>query len=151
MATKEQFSVIGRSNVRRSKAHERSVAKYLTEWSGVPFRRRRAEGRGELVVEVEGAADVIAVGADCIFSIEAKCGTGFSLDHLLADPPAALFTEWHHQSSYDAAIMSASRQRPVYPMIFFRPYSGANWVAFPVEVALVLRPKKLIKSTAITL
>ena len=39
--SREEMSRIGRSNVRRSKSHERRVAHLLTEWAGVDFRRRR--------------------------------------------------------------------------------------------------------------
>ena len=131
-------SEIGKSNVNRSKSHERLVAKNLTKWSGVEFRRRRAEGRGQAVIDVEGAADVIAVNADFKFSVEAKCGAGFSPNAMLDNIETNLFTEWWHQASYDAKIMSESRKRTIYPMLFFRPSSGANWVAIPVSAVGML-------------
>ncbi len=56
-----QQSKIGKSNVRRSKGHERQVAHYLTDWSGQEFRRRRVEGRDVTVIERESTADVIPV------------------------------------------------------------------------------------------
>lgn len=133
-------SEVGRSNVNRSKAHERQVANCLAAWSGVIFRRRRAEGRGAAVVEVEGAADVIAVGSDFHFSVEAKCGKGFSLDAMMAHIDKALFTSWWHQATYDADIMTASRERRIFPMLFFRPFVNANWVAIPVSATPLLRP-----------
>ncbi len=138
-----KFSKVGRSNVQRSKSHERQVANWLTEWSGVQFRRRRAEGRGECVIEVEGAADVIAVGADCRFSIEAKCGDGFNLDTMFSSPLTTKFTQWWHQATYDAQLMTKSRGQVIDPMLFFRPVHNANWVAFPVQCLLTLGQTKL--------
>jgi len=139
VATRD-LSTIGRSNVRRSKAHERWVAHRLTEWSGVTFRRRRTEGRGQEVTRVEGAADVIAVGTTHFnFSVEAKCGADFSLNALLANPSITGFTSWWCQATYDANLLSGIRGRKIYPLLFFRPYPGCNWVAFPLRVIPILR------------
>ena len=135
----EEMSRIGKSNVRRSKAHERWVANALQDWSGIIFRRRKAEGRGAAIIEVEGAADVIAVGADFKFSVEAKCGSGFSFNALLTNPHTALFTTWWHQASYDANIMTDSRSRKIHPLVFFRPFNGANWIAFPVSATFTYK------------
>lgn len=110
----------------------------MTEWTGVTFRRRRAEGRGQAVVNVEGAADVIAVDEELHFSIEAKCGKGFSIDAMLASPKSALFTSWWHQATYDANIMSESKKRKILPMLFFRPFTNTNWVAVPASATAVL-------------
>jgi len=134
-------SAIGRSNVNRSKNHERQVAKLLTEWSGVEFRRRRTEGRGSAVIEIEGAADVIAIGADFHFSVEAKCGKGFSIDAMLNNLSTTIFTSWWHQSTFDANIMMESRKYQVFPLLFFRPFPNTNWVAFPVKAIDLLKPK----------
>jgi len=138
MATRDS-SAIGRSNVRRSKAHERQVAKFLTDWSGVQFRRRRAEGRSDDVIEVEGAADVIPINSEFYFSVEAKCGAGFSLDAMFNNLSTTTFTSWWHQSTYDAKLLSESRRRKIYPMLFFRPFPNTNWVAFPVSATSILR------------
>ena len=63
-----KFSRIGRSNVKTAKVHERRVAHLLADWSGVPFRRRRVEGRGNAVRIVELVADVIACAGDFHFN-----------------------------------------------------------------------------------
>lgn len=140
MATRSK-SEIGKSNVNRSKSHERQIANELTDWAGVTFRRRRAEGRGPAVVEIEGAADVIAVGWDFHFSVEAKCGKGFSLDAMLKNVSKTIFTSWWHQATFDANIMTQSRNRQIYPLLFFRPFQNANWIAFPVSAIPLFRPK----------
>lgn len=141
MVDKEAQSRIGKSNVNRSKTHERQVAKELSEWSSVTFRRRRAEGRGPAVVDLEGAADVIAIGYDFCFSVEAKCGKGFSLDAMLKNIATAKFTSWWHQATYDANLMTESRGRKIYPLLFFRPFLNTNWIAFPFEAIQLLVPK----------
>ena len=139
--TQEQMSKIGKSNVNRSKTHERLIANELTNWSNVQFRRRRAEGRGSAVVEIEGAADVIAVGWDFHFSVEAKCGKGFSFDAMFKNLSTTIFSSWWHQATYDANIMTESRGRKIYPLLFFRPFLNANWIAFPVSAANLFKPK----------
>ncbi len=138
---KRDASTIGRSNVNRSKDHERQIANNLTKWSGVQFRRRRAEGRGPAVMNIEGAADVIAVGADPHFSIEAKCGKGFSLDAMFSNLRATVFTSWWHQATFDANLLSDNRERKIHPMLFFRPYVNCNWVGFPVQAMPLFVPK----------
>lgn len=123
-------SAIGKSNVRRSKTHERRIAKLLTEWSGVQFRRRRVEGRDSAVRVVELVADVIPCEGDFHFSIEAKCGKKFSLDALMANPTKCLFTDWWHQACYDAQLISGDLNRIIYPLMFFKPHPNWDWVAF---------------------
>ena len=81
--TFDEMSRIGKSNVARSKSHERRVAKLLQDWSNVEFRRRRVEGRDSTVIERESTADVIPVKGEILFSIEAKCGECTNIDGLL--------------------------------------------------------------------
>ncbi len=132
------FSKVGRSNVRKSKTHERRVAKLLTEFTGTEFRRRRVEGRDATTIERESTSDVIAVRGIPKFCIEAKSGRGFSLDALLANPSGSLFTEWWHQASYDAKLLtehfSSSTKYSFYPMVFFKPQSNTDWIAIPFDV-----------------
>lgn len=124
-----QQSKTGRSNVRRSKGHERQVSHWLKDWSGQEFRRRRVEGRDVTVIERESTADVIPVRGDIHCSIEAKCGEVCSFGALMDNPTGTKFTEWWHQACYDCTLVSAVFKRPFYPMMFFRPYTGQNWVA----------------------
>jgi hypothetical protein len=140
--SREEMSRIGRSNVRRSKSHERRVAHLLTEWAGVDFRRRRVEGRDSTVVERESTADVIPVTGEIIFSIEAKCGECTSFDGLLANPKSNKFTSWWHQCCYDAQILSEVFKRKVYPMLFFKPAPSFDWLAVDQEVfkSNILKP-----------
>lgn len=142
--TKAKFSKVGKSNVKTAKCHERRIARLLTEWSGQQFRRRRVEGRGDDVKVVEGVADVIPVENDVIFSIEAKKGKDFSLDGLMLNPTGAKFTEWWHQASYDAHILSERTKTDRYPMLFFKPHPNWDWVAVPFVVFQqnILRPCK---------
>lgn len=126
---KEKQSKIGRSNVRRSKGHERTIAKFLTDWSGQEFRRRRVEGRDVTVIERESTADVIPVKGDIHCSIEAKCGEVQTFATLMSNPKGCKFTEWWHQANYDAELVAKVLGRPFYPMLFFRPYINQNWVA----------------------
>lgn len=130
---KRTASQIGRSNVKRSKAHERQVANQLTKWSGALFRRRRTEGRDVSTLERDLTSDVIPVKGSFLYSVEAKCGEGFSFDALFASPKTCLFTGWWHQTCYDAQLASKVLNRHVYPMLFFRPAVGQNWVAVSYE------------------
>ncbi len=131
---KEKMSRVGKSNVRRSKTHERRIAHLMTDWTGVEFRRRRVEGRDVTVVERESTADVIPVKGDIIFSIEAKCGECTSLDGLLKDPKTNKFTKWWHQCVYDANILTEVLKRKIYPMLFFKPAPAFDWVALDKSV-----------------
>lgn len=123
-------SRIAKSNVSRSKAHERNVANWLTEWSGVQFRRRRVTGRDEATRMVELTGDVIPIQGDFLFNVEAKCERKFSFDGLFARPTVNLFTGWWHQTCYDAQLATKSMGRHFYPMLFFKPIVQQNWVAF---------------------
>lgn len=129
MADKAEMSRIGKSNVRRSKSHERRVAHLLAEWTGRMFRRRRVEGRDSTVVERESTADVIPVVGDIHFSIEAKCGEPTSLNGLLANPYNNQFTKRWHQTCYDAQLMTKVFNRHVYPLLFFKPHPSFDWIA----------------------
>lgn len=126
---KRTHSEIGKSNVRRSKAHERRIASLLTEWSGRQFRRRRVEGRDSTVIERESTADVIPVKDDAYFSIEAKAGAGFSLDAMLANPGGNKFALWWSQTCYDAQLVTEVLKKKHYPLLFFKPQKTFNWVA----------------------
>ncbi len=128
-ARKAQQSKTGKSNVRRSKSHERTIAKFLTTWSGQEFRRRRVEGRDVTVIERESTADVIPVKGDIHCSIEAKCGSVQTFAALMNNPKGTKFTEWWHQACYDVTLVSKVFNRQFYPMMFFRPYPNQNWVA----------------------
>ena len=130
---KEQMQKIGRSNVRRSKSHERRIAHLLTEWTGEEFRRRRVEGRDSNVVDRESTADVIPANKQIIFSIEAKCGECVSLDGMLANPKKNKWTVWWHQSCYDAIILSKALGKEIWPMMFFKPHPNFDWVAIAKE------------------
>lgn len=140
MTTKEQASKIGKSNVSRSKASERRIAKLLTEWTGTGFRRRRVEGRDIATRALDLTADVIPVEADCKFSVEVKIQKGFSLDALMDNPRKALFTEWWHQATYDSMLMAKTVRREVWPLVFFKPHPNHDWLAFPTGVISQLRP-----------
>jgi hypothetical protein len=126
-------SQIGKSNVRRSKSHERRVAKLLTNWTKIEFRRRRVEGRDESVIAKESTADVIAVDKTFKFSVEAKCGKGFSLNSLLASPEICLFTSWWFQASYDAKLLSDYLDLIIWPMLIFKPEPNFDWIAIPTS------------------
>lgn len=145
MVTKEEQSKIGRSNVRRSKSHERRIANLLSKWSGVEFRRRRVEGRENAVRIVERTADVIPCVGDFHFTVEAKCGKGFSFDNLMDRPHTSLFSEWWHQCTYDAMLVSRDFKRTIYPMVFFKPHPNWDWVAISAYAINVLRPAKPIE------
>jgi hypothetical protein len=140
---KETFSKVGKRNVATAKNHERRCKSLLTEWSGVEFRRRRIEGRGDDVAVVEGVADIIPVTGKVIFAIESKKGENFSLDGLFANPHKAKFTEWWHQVNYDAQILTDKIGEKRWPLLFFKPHPSRDWVAVPsacFELG-ILRPK----------
>ena len=122
-------SQIGKSNVQRGKTYERKIAKLLTNWSGMPFRRRRIEGRDTQTIDVDSTSDVIPVGFDINCTIEVKTQMGFSINALFKTPDKALFTKFYHQSSYDAALLSKIKNRVIYPIVFFRPQANTDWVA----------------------
>ena len=151
MASKEEMSRIGKSNVRRGKSNERVVAKLLRDFTGVDFRRRRVEGRDTTVVERESTADVIPVSGEILFSIEVKCGKCPSMDALLTNPTQNMLTKWWHQATYDARLLTSvlvtnkntnryslinNRQtvEGYFPLLFFKPGNGFNWIAIDQEV-----------------
>lgn len=142
------FSKIGKSNVRRSKAHERRIAKLLEEYTGVEFRRRRVEGRDATTIERESTSDVISVRGTPKFSIEAKSGKKFSLDGLLASPKTNIFTEWWHQANYDAQLLTnhfkGTTKQQFYPLVFFKFNVNSDWIAIPIDVVSlqVIQKKK---------
>lgn len=131
-------SQIGRSNSRRGKAHERVVAKMLTQWTGTAFRRRRAEGRDLSTIARESTADVIAVYSEFDCSVEAKCGGGFSMDATLGNPVGSTFGQWWAQTCYDAKILSDFLGRPIYPLLLFKPHTGSYCVAVSARAAHLL-------------
>lgn len=133
-ALKAQQSKTGKSNVRRSKSHERTVAAWLAEWSGQEFRRRRVEGRDVTVIERESTADVIPVRGEIHCSIEAKCGEVCTFAALMDNPTGTKFTEWWHQTCYDVSLVTRVFGRPFYPMMFFRPYPNQNWIAISAKL-----------------
>ncbi len=143
---KKEQSRIGKSNVRRSKGHERTVAAYLTEWSGQEFRRRRVEGRDVTVIERESTADVIPVKGDVYCSIEAKCGEVQTFAALMDNPTGTRFTEWWHQACYDVSLVGKVFNRPFYPMMFFRPYPNQNWIAISARLFTlgILKPRQVL-------
>ncbi len=136
-------SKIGKSNVRKSKTHERRVAHLLTDWTGIEFRRRRVEGRDATVVERESTADVIPIRGSVHCSIEAKSGRNFSLDALLANCQTALFTTWWHQATYDCTILKEVFNRQFYPLLFFKPHANFDWIAIDQRIIndSILKPK----------
>lgn len=140
---KANQSRVGKSNVRRSKDHERQIAHYLTNWSGQEFRRRRVEGRDVTVIERESTADVIPVKGDIHCSIEAKCGEVSTFAALMDNPKGTKFTEWWHQATYDVQLVTKVFGRVFYPMMFFRPYPNQNWVALDYNLfrGRVLKPR----------
>lgn len=143
-------SKIGKSNVRRGKSHERRVAKLLTEWSGIPFRRRRTEGRDSTTIDIERTGDVIPACPEwTYFSIEAKCGKSPAFDALLANPIKTRITEWYHQSAYDAQLATESYNRiyqleneiKIQPMVFWKPAPAHDWIILSEESLYLLKNK----------
>lgn len=132
-------SRIAKSNVNRSKSHERLIALWLTEWTGIQFRRRRVTGRDTNTRMLEMTADVIPLEGNFIFSVEAKCGKGFSLDALMGEPHKCLFTAWWHQTCYDASLATQDMGRTIYPMLFFRPGNNQNWVAVSSKIMDIVK------------
>lgn len=141
------MSKVGRSNVRKSKNHERRVKKLLTDWSNIEFRRRLVEGRSTDIILVDGTADIISVGKSCKFSIEAKSGSGFSLNAVFTSPQTSKFTEWWFQTCYDAHLISKALNKAIYPFLFFKPHPQHDWVAFDVEAYDSLKFSKTIRTT----
>ena len=135
-------SEISSSNVSRSKSHERLVAKWLTEWSKVQFRRRRVTGRDTSTKVLELTGDVISLERQFIYSVECKCGKSYSFEALLESPKTAKFTQWWHQANYDANLASEVTKHKIYPMLFFRPKNGLNWVAFSANSLSIMNANK---------
>jgi hypothetical protein len=125
-------SEIGKSNVATAKSHERRVAKLLTEWSGREFRRRRVEGRESDTVLRDLTGDVVPADAQnrCRFNLEAKKGKGFSLTSIISGCSTCKFSEWYHQSTYDAQLVSKALGLDIKPMVFFKPNPNLDWIAF---------------------
>jgi hypothetical protein len=141
--SKRTAAAIARSNVSRSKSHERRWADLLSQWTGVQFRRRRIEGRTEDTILINSTGDIIPTRGSIHFNIEAKIGKGFSFDSILKAPQKALFTAWYHQSSYDAKLFTDVHDRKVYPFVFFKPTMNSDWVALSSKAFYdVLQPVK---------
>jgi hypothetical protein len=136
-------SQVGKSNVATAKCHERRVAKLLTEWSGREFRRRRVEGRESDTVLRDLTGDVVPADTKnrCRFNIEAKKGKGFSLTSILSGYSTCKFSEWLHQSTYDANLASKALGLDIKPMVFFKPNPNLDWVAFDWAAMEYLRFK----------
>lgn len=126
-------SQVGKSNSRNGKSFERRIAKLLTEWAGTEFRRRLVESRDTSIIARCSTADVIPSHHNFRFSIEAKSGAGFSLDALLANPTATKVSAWWGQCTHDANLLTEALGTDIHPMLFFKPNSGALWIAFPKE------------------
>ena len=148
--TKPDHSKIGKSNVRRGKSHERTVAKLLTDWSGVKFRRRRNEGRDAITTDIDRTGDVIPGCAEwCHFNIEVKCGANPTLDALFGNPEGTKITEWYHQSTYDSKLATESyiRTHPndnpatILPLLFYKPSKNHNWIIISEKCLDILRTK----------
>ena len=137
-------SQVGKSNVSTAKNHERRVAKLLTEWSGREFRRRRVEGRESDTVLRDLTGDVVPADTKnrCRFNLEAKKGKGFSLTSILGGYTTCKFSEWLHQSTYDANLVSKALGLDIKPMVFFKPNPNLDWVAFDISALEFLRPKE---------
>jgi hypothetical protein len=136
-------SQVGKSNVATAKCHERRIAKLLTEWSGREFRRRRVEGRESDTVLRDLTGDVVPADAKnrCRFNLEAKKGKGFSLTSILSGYTTCKLSEWYHQSTYDAKLVSKALGLDVKPIVFFKPNPNLDWVAFDASALEFLRPK----------
>lgn len=126
---KKEQSRVGKSNVRRGKCHERKIAACLTEWSNIKFVRRKIEGKDEFITKRNSSADVICASKHFKFSVEVKCGAGFSHDALIMNPDTNKFSQWWSQAVYDAGITSRALGLEVLPMLFFKPKPNTNWVA----------------------
>jgi hypothetical protein len=50
------------------------------------------------------------------------------------------FTEWWHQSNYDARLATEARDECILPFMFFKPHTNWDWVAFPFEALSWLEP-----------
>lgn len=135
-------SQIGKSNVATSKVHERRIAKLFSIWSGAEFRRRRVEGREPDTIIRDATGDVIPVSRRCWFNIEAKKGEGFSLDAIINIDTIGTtkFTEWWHQSFYDAKIYSDTIGYKILPIVMFKPHPNWDWIAFSQHALEHLRP-----------
>lgn len=125
---KRTASEIGKSNVNRSKTHERKVAEYLEEWTGTPFMRRIVTGRDANTIMFSLTGDVVCVEHQIKFNIEAKAGANFSLTALVSNPNTNIFTKWYHQSVYDSKLSTERHGYQIYPLVFFRPGTGLNWI-----------------------
>lgn len=130
---KRTASQVGKSNVARSKTLERRVANLFEDWTGELFRRRRVEGRDSTIVDRESTADVISVKQGFRFSVEVKCGAGFSIDSIMANPSKCKHSQWWHQTVYDAEILQKAVGYKVYPLLFFKPSSGLDWITLSIE------------------
>ena len=141
-------SQVGKSNVSTAKSHERRVAKLLTDWSGREFRRRRVEGRESDTVLRDLTGDVVPADAKnrCHFNLEAKKGKGFSLTSILSGYTTCKLSEWYHQSTYDARLVSKALGLDIKPIVFFKPNPNLDWIAFDTSALGFLRPKHIAVS-----
>ncbi len=138
---KRTASEVGKSNVSRSKSHERKVAEYLEEWTGTPFMRRIVTGRDANTIMFSLTGDVVCVEHQIKFNIEAKAGAKFSLTAMVSNPETNIFTKWYHQSTYDSNLATERHGYKVYPMVFFRPGSGLNWIGISKHGFETMKPR----------
>lgn len=118
------WSAVGKKSKGKGGNYERLVAKALTEFTGVGFRKTPNSGGFNKLggVQVAGhifCGDLICDRADFMFSVEAKNRKNFSFSAILANPETAPFTEWWFQTVRDA------REVLLEPMLWFKPTPGS--------------------------
>jgi hypothetical protein len=52
----------------------------------------------------------------------------------MANPTGAKFTQWYHQVSFDAQLLTDKTKTPRYPMLFFKPNANCDWITVPFLV-----------------
>lgn len=117
------WSAIGKKSKDKGKAYERTIAKALTDFTGVNFRKVPGSGgmdkQGLVVAGHIFCGDVMSDRADFRFSVEAKNRKNFLFSQVLKDPRTAPMTGWWYQCVRDAQRYKKE------PMLFFKPKPGS--------------------------
>jgi hypothetical protein len=122
-------SAIGKKSKAKGKRYERHIAKILTDFTGVNFRKIPGSGGfnktgGVVVADHAFSGDVICDDPGFLYSIEAKNRKNYTLTSLIKSPPTAPFTEGWYQCLEDAKRTSRK------PIMFFKPNHNDDWLCF---------------------
>ena len=134
---------MGAKSKAKGNRYERRVAKLLTEYTSVNFRRIPSSGafnkfKGVTVAEHVFSGDIVCDRTDFRFSVEAKSQKVFSFQAILKDPDNCAFTKWWKQCVEDAQAVSKV------PMLLFKPDTQEDFIATTGNAIALLKISTIV-------